>query len=158
MKKRMVLAAAVALTAAGSFAATSAEAAGPTQANVIGTVRIDPNDPTVAYIDAEYRCHGEGELWISVKQTADRSRDVGVTGGGSSEISAAWSMSHRNPLTCDGKTHVQTFVVDQVETSGFGVPLRPLVKGFGYVQFCLFDDNYPGHADPYSDNGFTKVG
>ena len=76
MKKRSVLAAAVAATAAGSFGATSAGADGPTQANVIGTVRIDPNDPTVAYIDAEYRCHGEGGApWISVKQTDDRSKD-----------------------------------------------------------------------------------
>jgi hypothetical protein len=134
IRKRWVLAAVVVATAAGSFGATSAGAAGPTQANAIGKVRIDPNDPTVGYIDAEYRCHGEGALWISVKQTADRSKDPALAEEGSSGISAAWSMSHGNPVTCDGKTHVQTFVVDQVETSMFGVPRRPLVKGFGYVQ------------------------
>jgi hypothetical protein len=157
MRKRWVLAAVVAATVAGSFGATSAGADGPTQANAIGKVRIDPNDPTIAYIKAEYRCHGEGALWISVKQTADRSKDPALAEEGSSGISAAWSMSHRNPVTCDGKTHVQTFVVDQVETSMFGVPRRPLVNGFGYVQFCLFDDNYPGDSAPYSDNGFMRV-
>ena len=102
MKKRWVLAAVVAATAAGSFGATSAGADGPTQANAIGKVRIDPNDPTVAYIKAEYRCHGEGALWISVKQTADRSKDPALAEEGSSGISAAWSMSHRNPVSCDG--------------------------------------------------------
>ena len=156
MKKRLVLAAAVAATAAGSLGATSAAAAGPTQANVIGNVRIDPDDPTIAYIDAEYRCHGEGALWISVKQTEDRSKDPRLAEEGSSGISAAWSMSHRNPVTCDGNTHVQTFVVDQVET-GWLPDNGPLAGGSGYVQFCLFDDNYPDDSAPYSDNGFVRV-
>jgi hypothetical protein len=155
MKKRWMLAAAVAATAAGSFGATSASAEGPTRAELVGAVRIDPNDPTVAYITANYRCYGEGGLWISVKQTEDRSRDTALLEEGSSGISAAWSMSHRNPVTCDGKVHVETFTVDQVETDSFGFPNGDLEAGFGYVQFCLFDANYS--EAPLSDMELRRV-
>ncbi len=134
-----------------------------TTAQVIGPVFIDRNDPTVGYVTAVYRCFGEGTLWVSVKQVADRSRDPGLTDDGSSSISAAWSMSHRNSVNCDGRLHLQFFTVDQVETQGFGIPPSPLRFGWGYVQFCLFDDNFPIPPEnpelgtPFSNNGFHFV-
>jgi hypothetical protein len=153
MRKRWTLGAAAALVAV-SFAAP-ASAAGPTRAELVGAVQIDSEDPTVAYITANYRCYGEGALWVSVKQVADRSRDTALLGDGSSGISAAWSMSHRVSVTCDGKVHVQTFMVDQFETDLFGFPNGDLEEGFGYVQFCLFDDNYPNA--PLSDMELRRV-
>ena len=133
----------------------------PTWAQVVGTVKIDKSDPTVATVKAEFRCTGEGILWVSVKQTASRTKDPALMEEGSSGISAAWSMSHRNAVTCDGKAHFGRFVVDQVETSQFGIPLSPLKKGWGWVQFCLFDANYPPSEDdtamPYINDGFHPV-
>ena len=133
----------------------------PTTAKVVGPVVIDKKDPTIAYLKAKYRCTGEGTLWISVKQTAARTKDPALTQEGSSSVSAAWSMSHRNAVICDGKAHFGHFVVDQVETSQFGVPLAPLKKGWGWVQFCLFDANYPESEDesamPFINDGFHAV-
>jgi hypothetical protein len=164
MVKRGLAAAAIAASVLGvGGAASAAPKPLPTTARVVGVVRIDQADPTVGYVTATYRCYGEGELWVSAKQTAARDRDPALTEEGSSAISAAWSMSHRNPVTCDGKMHVQTFVVDQVETGMFGIPLSPLERGYSYVQFCLFDDNYPAVGDdpatlmPFSDMTFHRT-
>jgi hypothetical protein len=154
MKKRWILGAAAAVTTAVTLGA-SASAAGPTSAELMGTVRIDSKDPRVAYITAHYRCYGEGSLWVSVKQVADRSRDTALLADSSSGISAAWSMSHRNEVTCDGRVHKQTFEVDQVETDEFGFPNGDLKAGFGYVQFCLFDANHP--EAPLSDMELRRV-
>ena len=154
MRKQWALAGAAAAVAAVSFGAPT-NAAGPTSAELVGAVRIDADDPTVAYITAQYRCYGEGGLWVSVKQVEDRSRDTALLEETSSSISAAWSMSHRNSVTCDGKVHVQTFTVDQVETDSFGFPNGDLEEGFGYVQFCLFDDNYA--EAPLSDMELRRV-
>ena len=121
----------------------------------MGAVQIDSADPTVAHITANYRCYGEGSLWVSVKQVADRSRDTALLADSSSSISAAWSMSHRVSVTCDGKVHIQTFTVDQIETDSFGFPNGDLEEGFGYVQFCLFDANYP--EAPLSDMELRRV-
>ena len=154
MRKRWVFGAAAAAMAAVSFGMPTS-AAGPTSAELVGAVRIDAEDPTVAHITAQYRCYGEGALWVSVKQVEDRSRDTALLGEGSSGISAAWSMSHRESVTCDGQVHVQTFTVDQFETDLFGFPNGDLEEGFGYVQFCLFDDNYS--AEPLSDMELRRV-
>jgi hypothetical protein len=100
------------------------------------------------HIAALYRCTGEGTLWVSVKQTADRKADPRLAEEGSSQIAAAWSDSHRNPVNCDGRLHVDEFTVDQVEPifteTGPG-PAKsevygPLAPGKAWVQFCLFDD------------------
>jgi hypothetical protein len=132
---------------------------------VIGPVFVDRGDPTVGHVTAIYRCFGDGALWVSVKQTADRSRDPGLTDEGSSSISAAWSMSHRNAVTCDGHLHLGFFSVDQIETESFFPENSPLKFGWGYVQFCLFDDNFPlpppgtpeDQGMPFSNNGFHFV-
>ena len=121
MGRRTMLVAALAVVVSAAIAAPAgAHTPQPTTARVVGPVVIDKKDPTVAYLKAKYRCTGEGALWISVKQTAARTKDPALTGEGSSAISAAWSMSHRNAVTCDGKAHFGHFVVDQVETSQFG--------------------------------------
>lgn len=143
-------------------AVPSASAAPSTESfsQVIGTVRIDPSDPTRAQVQARYRCTGEAHLWVSVKQTADRTADPRLTEEGSSSVSAAWSDSHRNPITCDSRTHVGWFDVDQLEPVwGSDAPkstvYQPLAKGVGYVQFCLYDE-ITGEGGA-TDNSFRNV-
>jgi hypothetical protein len=166
-KKLVVVVSAAVATIGVAAPADAARKPPPTTATVIGPVVIDRHDPTVGYLFAVYRCYGEGTLWVSVKQVGDRSKDPGLKEEGSSELAVtsggAWSMSHRNGVNCDGRLHVQRFTVDQVETSEFGVPLSPLERGFGWVQFCLFDDNFPIPPEnpetgmPFINDGFHAV-
>ena len=75
-RKRFSVAALVAMALA--VIATSVAWADPTSshsggafANQTGVVRIDPNDPTVAYVSGRYNCPtGEAHLFVSVKQVA----------------------------------------------------------------------------------------
>jgi hypothetical protein len=163
LKKLWLVAATVAATVGVGGHAEAGREPQPTTANVVGPVVVDRDDPTVAYMWARYRCYGEGTLWVSVKQVEDRSKDQRLSEEGSSAISAAWSMSHRNTVDCDGRVHVQRFTLDQIETAGFGIPPSPLERGWGFVQFCLFDDNFPLPTDPESfgnpfyDYGFHRV-
>jgi hypothetical protein len=127
---------------------------------VIGSVTIDPSDPTRATVQARYRCTGEAHLWVSVKQTANRTADPRLAEEGSSSISAAWSDSHRNEITCDSRIHVGWFEVDQLEPVwGSEEPkssvYEPLGKGVGYVQFCLYDE-LTGEGGA-SDNRFRNL-
>jgi hypothetical protein len=175
MKVRHVILAAGAFVTAtlGLVAPAAAHGSRPapsTYAKVLGPVVIDRQDPRVGYVFAIYRCTGVPELWVSVKQVEDRSKDPALAEEGSSGISAAWSDSHRNTPNCDSRTHIGRFTVDQQEpyftASG---PIgqksdiyQPLARGWGYVQFCLFDDNYPSSGDeataaPYSDMTFHWV-
>jgi hypothetical protein len=154
---------AVAAPASAAPARGAVQIAPSSMIKVTGPVVMDRLDPRVASIPAVYRCTGEGELWASVKQTADRSQDPRLQEEGSSSISAAWSDSHRNALVCDGVQHKTTFSVDQLEpfvglsgpvahkSDGFG----PLAPGFGYVQLCLFDDLNP--YVPVSNMVFQRV-
>jgi hypothetical protein len=118
-----------ALAAAASVSAQSAPK--QSEAQIIGTAKIDPSDPRVATVHARYVCSGQGHLWVSVKQTADRTADPRLSQEGSSAISTAWSDSHRNPVTCDGKWHAEKFTVDQVErgTSNMYGPLAKAKRG-----------------------------
>jgi hypothetical protein len=150
------IAALAALSACVAFAVAgtaTAVPAGKWDAQVLGNVKIDENDPTVGYVTARYVCSGESAaLWVSVKQTESRTPDPGLKEEGSSSISAAWSHSHRNPVTCDGKWQTGVFTIDQVEW-GFG-ELQP---GQGYVQFCLGDDS--GETDAFTSSmRFAAVG
>jgi hypothetical protein len=138
MKRTLVALAILVVAAIGTAGVASATPAGKTDAQVIGNVRIDSSDPTIGYVTARYICNGglteSTHLWVSVKQTADRSPDNALKGETSSEISAAWSQSHPTAqVACDGQWHAQTFTISQADY-GFG-NLRP---GQGYVQFCLF--------------------
>ena len=129
--------AACALTAGVALAAP----AGKLDSQVIGNVRIDAADPTVAYVTARYICEGgEGaHVWVSVKQAASRRPEQALTAEGSSAVSAAWSQSHANTVTCDGRWHVGTFVVNHQEY-GWG----ELQQGQAWVQFCVI----PPGGDP----------
>ena len=149
--RRLFAAAAIAAIALVSFAG-SASAAPPsatTSAKVVGTVKIDSSDPSVAYVLAQYRCtvadpvNDPAHLWVSVKQNEAGTVDPDVAGEGSGfgGIAARWEDSHRNPVDCDGKTHTERFAVDQLEGKAGG--WETLTKGSAWVQFCLFDDTTP---------------
>ena len=135
MKKRIGLIAA--LAAAGLAFTTALATAAPApklDSQVVGTVRIDPSDPTVGYVDARYICEGGdgAHVWVSVKQAESRLPEKGLTLEGSGGLAAAWSHSHANTVTCDGKWNVATFTVDQNEW-GQG----ELEQGHAWVQFCV---------------------
>ena len=162
--KRTTLLGALPLAALSlAVAVPGTAAAAPSTASfsqVIGSVKIDPSDPTHATVQARYRCTGEAHLWVSVKQTADRTADPRLATEGSSSISAAWSDSHRNEITCDSRIHVGWFEVDQLEPLwGSEEPkssvYEPLAKGIGYVQFCLYDE-LTGEGGA-SDNSFRNL-
>jgi hypothetical protein len=128
-----------------------------TSARVIGTVKIDRNDPSVAYVLAKYSCtiadpvNAPGHLWVSVKQNDDATVDPDVAGEGSGfgGIATRWEDSHRDAIQCDGKSHTQRFAVDQIEDKS---SYQTLIKGKAWVQFCLFD-----HTTPQGD-GQTDFG
>ena len=132
-----LVAAGVAVTAGLAFAAPAPKL----DSQVIGNVRIDPNDPTVAYVTARYICEGGdgAHVWVSAKQAESRRPEQWLTEEGSGARSSAWSHSHANTVTCDGKWHVGTFTLDQEEW-GWG----ELKQGQAWVQFCVI----PPGADP----------
>ena len=147
---RKILAAVAVAAAALSVGGVASAKAPPKDMASVLSVKIDKNDPTVAHIKASYRCYsasGEpGHLWVSIKQTGDRTADPGLTEEGSSYLAitsgGVWSDSHRDTAICDGKLHVGVFDVDQVELDF--LPFNGTVaKGWGWVQFCLFDDAHP---------------
>ncbi len=152
------LVAGTALAATSVLALAAPAAAAPKPANaadVVGVVRIDPSDPTVAEVRVRYHCAAGEELglWVSVKQSEDRSADPLLAEHGSSSYATAMSHSHRHEFTCDGRTRVGTFTVDQVEW-GSG----SLARGEGYVQFCLTDLSTEGpESTLVSRNEFVHV-
>jgi hypothetical protein len=139
MKKQVGGLAAAAVLAIGLGAAATAGATSTTiHASIDGNVRIDPNDPSVAYVTGRYICQGgeESHLWVSVKQAADGRPDPALREESSSQIASAWVQAHPVPgedFSCDGAWHTQTFTVDTQE-QGFG----QLERGQAWVQFCLF--------------------
>jgi hypothetical protein len=147
MKKPLSLAAAAAL-----LLPAAAEAKQPTfSAKLLGTVQMAA-DGKSATVQAQYRCTGEPHLWVSVKQMADGKRDPRFTpeAEGTSAIADTYVQTHPvDALDCDGRTHVDKFVVDQTEpamdwSTGQPVPIPgkfvgkgTLVKGDAWVQFCV---------------------
>lgn len=160
LKHSMLLGAMVTAGALVLGPAASAGAAGRghgTTAKVVGTVKIDGSDPSVAHVLAQYRCTiadpqtNPGHLWVSVKQNDKGKVDpaLATEGSGSSGIATRWEDSHRNAINCDGKTHTSRFTVDQVEGKS---SYKTLIKGSAWVQFCLFDDTTP-KGDGVTDFG-----
>jgi hypothetical protein len=140
MKKELGgLATAAALVIGLGAAATAGATPATIHDSVHGNVRIDPTDPSVAYVTGHYICQGgdaESHLWVSVKQAADGRPDPALREEGSSQIANAWLQTHPVPgegFSCDGAWHTQTFTVDTQE-QGFG----ELKQGQAWVQFCLF--------------------
>jgi hypothetical protein len=149
-----VAATALLTTSAPAIAAQAPTRSAPvTYAKIIGNIHL--TSATTAVVRARYSCVGTVEqrhLWVSVKQSADRTANpaLATEGSGGQKIAAAWSQSHAGVLTCDGKRHTGAFTVDQTE-QGFGT----LARGAGYVQFCLFDANYT--QAPYSVMQFRHL-
>ncbi len=143
--KRGLLALAALVTAlvASSGGVAIAAPAAKLDSQVIGNVRIDPTDPTVAYVTARYICEGGdgAHVWVSVKQAESALPEQWLTEEGSGANSAAWSHSHANTVTCDGTWHVATFTVNQLEW-GWG----DLKRGLAWVQLCVI----PPGGDPES--------
>jgi hypothetical protein len=126
---------ALALTAAWPLAASAAqEGSDPhAKAQFKGELETSPG-ATSGTLRVRYRCNVGDTLWISAKQTASGKKDVALEQEGSSQIAAAWWQSHRNPITCDGRSHKQTFTLDTVEPGSKG---HLVDGGRAYIQFCV---------------------
>ena len=102
MNKKRFLAASVAAAAFSVIAMTSVALAVPTSshsggANAVqtGVVRIDPNNPQVAYVTGNYNCPaGFAHLFVSVKQVEDGGPDRDLKLEGSSQISSGYLERH----------------------------------------------------------------
>ncbi len=122
-------------------------------ADVVGNVKV--TSATTATVQVRYACSTDDPavaLWVAVKQGLE-------PGQTSSQYAQAYAQSHAEvgTLRCDGKTHVQTFHVDQTEApapwGGFGT----LVKGADtYVQFCLTPASATSEADVISSMEFAN--
>jgi hypothetical protein len=116
--------------------ATAADKAQPS-ARTIGNVKMHKDG--TATVKAQYRCPrgSDWHLWVSVKQTADGSRDERITqeGAGFEHRADTWLQSHPATFKCDGKLRTQDFRVD-ASAPGYG----KLVKGDGWLQFCLISE------------------
>lgn len=124
-----------------------------------GVVRIDPNDPMVAYVTGNYSCPaGFAHLFVSVKQVESGKPDNRLKEGGSSQISSGWLERHPGPdeFTCDGTMHTGTWRITS-HTSGdpdsedeFGPVYGhgSLIPGQVYVQFCWDGPDPDGEDGP----------
>jgi hypothetical protein len=109
----------------------TASAAPKESAEILGTVVLS-EDGNSATVRARYVCDEPTHLWVSAKQSATGERDPLLTGEGSSQYAAAWLQNHPS-LDCDGRNHVESFVIDNYTEYGFG----RLQKGQAWIQFCL---------------------
>jgi hypothetical protein len=139
MKGRTLLAAAALVASAPFVGLGTAGAAVPAfDAKLLGPVRIDKHDASVAYVRAQYVCDQASgaawHLWASLKENASGTHDPALEQEGSSAVANTWLQSHPVDFRCDGHRHVQRFTIDTLE-QGFG----DAVRGEGWVQFCLID-------------------
>jgi hypothetical protein len=147
MNKKRFFVMSLAAAALAVIGTTSVALADPTSshsgganANQIGVVRIDPNDPSVAYVTGRYTCPTSADpahLFVSVKQVAGGLPDPGLKLEGSSALTfpnGAWLERHPGPaeFTCDGTWHTGTWQIAASSEYGHG----SLVPGTVYVQFC----------------------
>jgi hypothetical protein len=130
--------AAVALAAAVPAVAHAQAGTDPTASATFKSklVRVDRS---TAVLKVTYQCSRGTTLWISAKQLANGRRSSILTKEGSSRVARAWFQSHRNPITCDGKSHTGVFALDKVEPGSKG---RLKAKGahnrgMAYIQFCV---------------------
>jgi hypothetical protein len=123
-----------ALAVAGCLAgAAFAEGIDPTaRASFMGTIKVDGAKATLT---VKYRCAKVtgAHLWVSAKQTKSGISAAKLMKEGSSQKSAAWWDTHRDPITCNGAFHTATFTVDHVEKGTKG----QLRGGTAWVQFCI---------------------
>lgn len=164
MNKRRFLAVCVAMATFAVIATSVALAksdkptsshSGGANANQIGVVRIDPSDPSVAYVTGRYTCPASTDpahLFVSVKQVAGGLPDPGLKLEGSSGLTypdGAWLFRHPGPteFTCDGKWHIGTWRISSHEPppDDYGQH-GSLVPGTVYVQFCWDSPDGSWHA------------
>lgn len=164
MNKRRFLAVCVAMATFAVIATSVALAksdkptsshSGGANANQIGVVRIDPSDPSVAYVTGRYTCPASTDpahLFVSVKQVAGGLPDPGLKLEGSSGLTypdGAWLFRHPGPteFTCDGTWHIGTWRISSHEPppDDYGQH-GSLVPGTVYVQFCWDSPDGSWHA------------
>jgi hypothetical protein len=161
MRRKRYFALAMATVCLGVIGMGSGAQATPTSshsggANAVqtGVVRIDPNDPQVAYVTGNYKCPaGFAHLFVSAKQVADGHPDRALKEEGSSGISSGWLERHPGPdeFTCDGTWHTGTWRITSDPTDpqyeyGFGA-LKP---GTVYVQFCWDGPDWHAYSEQYA--------
>ena len=154
MNKKRFFAMTLAAATLAVIGATSVAWADPTSshsggANAVqtGVVRIDPNNPQVAYVTGRYTCPtGFAHLFVSVKQVSNGLPDRALKLEGSSAISSAFLERHPGPdeFTCDGTWHTGTWRITSIPSDpGFEYGFGALIPGQVYVQFC-----WDGPGDP----------
>ena len=156
MNKKRFFALSVAAATFGVIGMTSAAWAVPTSshsggANAVqtGVVRIDPNNPQVAYVTGNYKCPaGFAHLFVSVKQVADGRPDRALKLEGSSAISSGWLERHPEPseFTCDGTWHTGTWRITSDSSDGHGT----LIPGQVYVQFCWDGPTWHAYSEQFA--------
>ena len=159
---RRFFALAVAAVMVGVIGMASVAGADPTSthsggANAVqtGLVRIDPNNPQVAYVTGNYKCPaGFAHLFVSVKQVADGHPDPALKLPGSSSISSGWLERHPGPdkFTCDGTWHTGTWRITSESSDpqyeyGFGA----LIPGQVYVQFCWDGPTWHTYSEQFAN-------
>jgi hypothetical protein len=127
----------------------------------IGVVRIDPNNPQVAYVTGNYKCPaGFAHLFVSVKQVASGRPDSALKREGSSSISSGWLERHPGPdeFTCDGTWQTGTWRItsdpsDPDYKDGDGSPaygFGALIPGQVYVQFCWDGADWHAYSEQFA--------
>jgi hypothetical protein len=147
MNKKRFFAASAALAVLSLIGMTAVAGADPTSSHsgganavVTGPIRIDANDPSVAYLTGRYVCPPSSEpahLFVSAKQVAGGRPDPRLKEEGSSQYTfpdGGWLLRHPGPdeFTCDGSWHTGTWQFSAGAEYGHGT----LVPGTVYVQFC----------------------
>jgi len=127
-------------TASVAFATPTSSHSGGAKAVQTGVVRIDPNNPQVAYVSGRYTCPtGFAHLFVSVKQVASGRPDSALKLEGSSSISSGWLERHPAPseFTCDGSWHTGTWrITSDPSDPGYEYGFGAIKPGTVYVQFC----------------------
>jgi len=142
-------------TAAVAWATPTSTHSGGAMANQIGVVRIDPNNPSIAYVTGRYACPaGFAHLFVSVKQVASGRPDSRLKLEGSSAISSGWLERHPGPdeFTCDGNWHVGTWqITGDPSVPGYEYGFGAIKPGQVYVQFC-----WDGPGDPPAWHAYSE--
>jgi hypothetical protein len=129
----------VGLAAVATATPTSSHSGGA-NAVQIGVVRIDHNNPGIAYVTGRYTCpRGPAHLFVSVKQVASGRPDNRLKLEGSSSITSGWLERHPGPseFTCDGTWHTGTWqITGDPSVAGYEYGHGTIKPGALYVQFC----------------------
>jgi hypothetical protein len=131
--RRLFLALAAVVVAGCLASAAFAEGIDPTaRATFMSTINVNGAKATLT---VRYRCAkvAGAHLWVSAKQTKSGLSAARLMKEGSSQTSAAWWDTHRDPISCNGAFHTRSFTIDHVEKGTKG----QLKGGTAWVQFCI---------------------